>query len=419
MKTINNMKKILFLTSLLAMTLVSCKNSKLEIVQETGTLQVSIANLTDYITVETKADGAVDYTNLNDYDVVIEGPTKVNEKFSTFSGRVVELGSGSYTITVTSPDTEPAAFEQPIYQASESFEIRAGEVTALDLLCEPYNCMVTIELSENFVKELSTYEVTVSNGLGTLTWVKNSQKNDFAETKAGYFFARGLEIKVNGHRAIDGTSASAVYYVKNPQPAEHHVIRLDAKVTGEIGGITIDVLTDFNEVENNVNVDGMKESYVDRPDFDGTEGDEEEEEELESTIVWEGNELFEPMNITAESTIQMTINMPAGIKTFVVEVSDNFKGAVAEITNGGVDYIDLINDPVICENFADTPLLTGDEILNQTQIIFDLSTFVPLLCQAAPDLTVDFILKATDNNDKPLLFLGEVPVVTLITPAKQ
>ena len=128
--------------------------------------------------------------------------------------------------------------------------------------------------------------------------------------------------------------------------------------------------------------------------------------------------MFEPMSITEESTIQMTITMPAGIKTFVVEVSENFKGAVAAITDGGVDYIDLINDPLICENFADTPLLTGDEILNQTQIIFDLSTFVPLLCQAAPDMTVDFILKATDNNDKPLLFMDDIPVVTLITPAK-
>ena len=417
MKTIDNMKKILILTTLLAM-LVSCKNSKLEIVQETGTLQVSMTSITDFITVETKADGTVDYADLNNYDVVIEGPTQVKEKFSTFSGRVVELGSGSYTITVTSPDTEPAAFEQPVYQASESFEIRAGEVTALDLLCEPYNCKVTIELSENFVKELSTYEVTVSNGLGSLTWVKDADRNDFAEMKAGYFFARGLEVKVNGHRAIDGTSASAVYYVKNPQPAEHHVIKLDAKVTGTIGGITIDVLTDFNEVENDVNVDGMDESYVDRPDFDGTEGDDEEEVEEESTILWGGNELFEPMSITEESTIQMTITMPAGIKTFVVEVSENFKGAVAAITDGGVDYIDLINDPVICESFADTPLLTGDEILNQTQIIFDLSTFVPLLCQAAPDMTVDFILKATDNNDKPLLFMDDIPVVTLITPAK-
>ena len=141
MKTIDNMKKILILTTLLAM-LVSCKNSKLEIVQETGTLQVSMTSITDFITVETKADGTVDYADLNNYDVVIEGPTQVKEKFSTFSGRVVELGSGSYTITVTSPDTEPAAFEQPIYQASESFEIRAGEVTALDLLCEPYNCKV-------------------------------------------------------------------------------------------------------------------------------------------------------------------------------------------------------------------------------------------------------------------------------------
>ena len=410
------MKKILLLTMAAAICLVSCRNTSLDTVEETGTLSLKIAELTDYITVETKSETSIDYTDVNNYDVVIDGPTKLSKKFSEFAGRVVELGSGSYTITVISPATEPAAFEQPIYQAVENFEIRAGEVTPLELVCSPANCKVTISLSDNFVKELSTYEVTVGNGLGELVWTKNANKNDFASEKAGYFLARALEVKVMGHRSIDDTEATAVYYVKNPMPGEHHIISLDAKVTGQIGGITIDVQTQFNEVNNDVNVGGLDESYVDRPDFDGSEDDDEEIEGNMNTIVWTGNELFAPQHITAESTIQMIITMPAGIKTFVVEVSDNFKDAISEITDGAVEYIDLINDPVICENFADTPLLTGDEIYNQKEILFDLSTFVPLLCQAAPGYTVDFILQATDMNDKPLLFMDDVPVVTLITP---
>lgn len=411
------MKKILFLTSLLAMCLVSCRNTDLEEVAETGTLKVNLTSLTDYITVETKSDeGGVDYTDFNNYDVVIDGPTKVTEKFSTFSGRVVELGSGSYTITVTSPGTEAAAFEQPIYQDHEAFEIKAGEVTALDLVCEPYNCKVTIELSENFKKELATYEVTINNGLGELVWTKDETKDDFATVKAGYFLTRGLEVKVKGHRAIDDTEATAVYYVKNPQPAEHHIIKLDAKVTGQIGGITIDVSTDFNPVENEIEVDGMDETYVDRPDFDGSEDEEEEEQQNPNTIVWEGNELFVPQEINSDSQIQMTISMPAGIQTFVIEVSDNFKGAISEITENKVDYIDLINDAEICANFADTPLLTGDEIYHQPLIVFDLTTFVPLLCQAAKGMTVDFILKAEDVNGLPLYIFDDYPVVTLIIP---
>ena len=157
------------------MCFIACnRNAELETDPKTGTLALSLSELADYVIVETKT--AVDYTDFNNYDVVVDGPTKINEKFGTFSGRVVELGSGSYSITVTSPNTEPAALDQPIYKASETFEIRAGEVTALDLLCVPDNCKVTIELSENFKKELSTYEVAVSNGLGTLVWEKNSTK---------------------------------------------------------------------------------------------------------------------------------------------------------------------------------------------------------------------------------------------------
>ena len=411
------MKKILFQTLAAAACLVACNRNVTVETIETGSLYLALSEETEFITVETKA--GTDYTDFNNYDVVIDGPTKVTEKFSEFAGRVVELGSGNYAITVTSPDTEPAAFEQPIYKAYETFEIRAGEVTSLDLLCVPDNCKVTIELSENFMKELATYEVSINNGLGELVWVKDETRNDFAENKAGYFLTRGLEVKVQGHRAIDDTQATAVYYVKNPQPGEHHVIKLDAKVTGTIGGINIEVVPDFNEIKDDIFVDGLEDIYVDRPDFDGTEGEGgEDEEENNNSIVWEGNELFEPQIISPDSQIQMTITMPAGIETFIVEVSDNFKEAVSVITEGGVDYIDLINDPKIIAEFGGdkSALLTGDEIYHQTEIFFDLSSFVPILSSTAKGMTVDFILNATDVNGQQLLFMGDKPTVTMIIP---
>ena len=411
------MKKILFSAMMIALSLAACNRIDVntETPAGTGSLSFTVTDLTDYVTIETKS--GIDYTDYTNYDVVIEGPTPVSGKYGEmFLGNVVELGSGSYTITVTSPATEPAAFDQPIYRAYEEFEIKAGEVTYLKLICTPYNCKVTIELSDNFKKELASYEVVVTNGLGELVWTKNAEKDDFAAGKAGYFLARGLEVKVKGFRSIDNTEATAVYFVKNPQPAEHHIIRLDAKVTGEIGGITIDVVTTFKEEHDDIYVDGMDESYVDRPDFDGSEGDDEEEEKPANSIVWEGNETFEELVIDMDTKIMMTIKMPAGIEKFVIQVSDNFKGAIAEITDGGKDYIDLINDPEICKNFADSPLLTGEEIYHQTEIIFDLSTFVPLLCQAAPGMTVQFILEAEDVNGEPLLIFGDSPVVTLTIP---
>lgn len=409
-----NMKKVFLLIVMSLSVFTSCRN---RVVPNVGTLDLRISGLDEYMVVETKS--AVDYTDVNNYDVVIDGPTKYEAKFSKMTGEVVELGSGSYTITVTSPSTEPVAFEQPIYQAYEEFVIKAGEVTPLDLVCTPLNCKVTIELSENFKKELASYEVVVSNGLGELTWTKNSEKDDFGEGKAGYFLPRGLEIKVKGYRSIDNTEATAVHFVADPQPAEHHIIKLDAKVTGQIGGITIDVNTDFNDREQNVDVPGMDEEYVDRPDFgDGDEGEDGEDETPQNTIEWPANPTFGKIVLNADTEIKMNIKMPAGIATFIVEVSDNFKELVSVITTDNVSYLDLIKDERIKASFADSPLPTGDELLNQTEVAFDLTSFVSMLMGAMSDGgIVTFVLKATDNNGDPLLFMEEYPTVIMEIPA--
>lgn len=408
------MKKVLLLTVLSLVALSSCRS---RIHSEMGTLDLRIAEVEEFIMVETKS--GVDYTDFSNYDVVIDGPTKYEAKYSEFSGKVVELGSGNYTITVTSPYTEPAAFEQPIYQAHEKFVIKAGEVTPLNLVCTPLNCKVTIELTENFVKELSSYEVVISNGLGELVWTKDGERNDFSETKAGYFLPRGLEIKVKGHRSIDDTEANAVHFVKNPQPAEHHIVKLDAKVTGQIGGVTINVSTEFTNVNQDISVPGMDEVYVDRPDFEGDEGDEEEGESTAPSIVWAENSYFDPITISPSDQISMVINAPEGIKSFVVQVSENFKTAISMVA-GGKDYIDLINDSAI---WGPLGLPVGDQVSGQTSITFELTPFVPTLCGAAGGQTVSFTLYCTDSKDQELLLdLGDgatpaPPTVTLNVPA--
>lgn len=464
------MKRMFFLAALSAMCLASCKQVIIDTPDTTGTLSLNVVNETDYITVVTKSgsdteNGPIDYENTADYDVVVDGPTKLNMKYSEFAGNVIKLGSGTYTITVTSPRTLPAAFEQPIYQAKDEFVINAGEVTPLDLVCTPANCKVTIRLSPNFVKELATYEVTVNNGLAEpLVWTKNGQTNDFAagsvdedgyliSTKAGYFLPRGLEIQVKGHRSIDDKVATAIYYIEDPQPAEHHIIKLDADVTGQIGGISIKVVDTFNPVNQEINIPGLDESYVDRPDDFGN-GDSGEEVSTSPSIVWQTNPFFEPLEISTSSKVEMTIKAPLGFETFMVTVSDNFKGAIGVITkatkicqkdeNGdiifnestdadgqvvrtpaplegegagtlaGVDYIDLINHPEAWYSFN---LPVGTQVKGNTEIVFDLSPFIPTLCQTADGMTVTFNLLATDvNGESVLTTSGEIPVVTLIVP---
>ena len=407
------MKKILFSTLLIVSCLVAC-NKQIDVDQtksDKGSLSFVVEDITDYVTVETKS--GIDYTDYNNYDVVIEGPTKVSGKYGEmFVGQVVELGSGHYKITVTSPATEPAAFDQPIYRAYEEFDIKAGEVTDLKLTCTPYNCKVTIELSDNFKKELASYEVVVTNGLGELVWTKDATKDDFAAGKAGYFLARGLQVDVKGFRSIDNTVATATYYVKNPQPAEHHIIKLDAKVTGSVGGITIDIVTTFTEVEDDIYVNGMDESYVDRPDFGDGDGGDEEEADMSPSIVWTENPYFDPISIKKGDQISMTVKAPRGLKTFRVEVSDNFTAAVSMIAQK--DYIDLVNDVAIWEPFG---LPVGDAVVGQQELVFELTPFIDTLCGAAAGLTVQFILIASDAEDEEILVEVDYPTVTINVPA--
>ena len=411
------MKKIFILTILSVLSLASCKQSVIETPEadpaQMGTLALTVSNVTDYVTIVTKADAAVDYTDIDNYDVIIDGPTKLQMKYSELAGKVIELGSGNYSITVVSPSTLPAAFEQPIYRAYQTFVINAGEVTPLDLVCKPYNCKVTIELTENFKKELATYEVVVNNGLGSLTWTKNESKDDFGVGLAGYFTPRGLEVKVKGHRSIDNKEATAVHYVQNPQAGEHHIIKLDAKVTGQIGGISIQVLTEFNEVNNDVEIGGLDEEYVDRPHFDGSEDEGGEEVSTAPSILWAANPFFDPYTISPTSEVSMVINAPLGFETFVVEVSDNFKPAIKVFTQSNVDYIDLINHGSI---WSTVGLPVGDAIKGQTSITFELTPFISTLCNAAAGMTVDFILKAGDPQGDFALVDDDYPVVTMIVP---
>ena len=150
---------------------------------------------------------------------------------------ILELGAGEYTITASSPTIKDAAFDLPIYGASQNFKIRTGEVTPISLVCTLQNMKVSFVPSENFKKELSNYTVTVTNaaswtatdvGEKTLVWTKA----DVEAGKAGYFSVAPLSVKIDGYRAIDGSEAHAAMNITNVAAKDHHIIKLDAKVTG-------------------------------------------------------------------------------------------------------------------------------------------------------------------------------------------
>ncbi len=408
------MKKI-FYTILAAAAMFAGCNREIIIHDGTGSLSLDLSCKTDYKDVPTKAS-LTDEEIINGLVIDItrpyDGKVLNYPAFSEIKGKVVELGSGSYVLRASSPVKKDAAFDQPIFDGSKEFDIRTGEVTSVNLTCTISNAMVSVILTDNFVRELSDYTVTVSNGKGNLSWTKTGGDiNDFEPAaegsstvykgkRSGYFTLAPLTVTVDGHRSIDGTSAATTYSINTVNAADHHIIRLDAEVIGS-AGINITISNEVKPIDQIVVVPGFEEKPVegDKPSEgegggeDSGNGDTEPEipvgPSTAPTLVWESNPDFEDVQLplNAESAdVELVLNAPEGIREFLIYVKSGvLTETIAALTEAGTDGIvdgvatmDMINDDVLYENLG-TQLPMKDQVLNQPKVELSLSTLVPYI----------------------------------------
>lgn len=396
------MKKILFSVMIAAVALTACRK-EVEVVTD-GELSFSVASLADDFEIVTKAND-----NIDEFNVTIFRPKdrwQMDFVYGEKKGEMIKLGSGDYEITVKSPVLKDADWDLPIFSGTQEFKIVAGQVTPVTVNCELSNVKVTFVLSENFKKELSTYNVTVSNGKGELTWIKEGTTDDFAAEKAGYFTAAPLDITVTGHRAIDDTDATTFMTITGVEPKDHHIINLDAKVTGHIGdgegnGIKIEISTEVTEKKDDVYVDGLEEIPVQGGE---EEGDDEENPDQPGVstapvLLWDANPEFAPteleMDLNAKVDVELVIKAPEKIKEFLIYVKSpvlsqtisSMVSAENAMNADGITTMDMINDDVLYGNLGKpdeetgepSAIPMGDRIIDQTEVPFSLSSLVPMI----------------------------------------
>lgn len=396
------MKKILFSVMIAAVALTACRK-EVEVVTD-GELSFSVASLADDFEIVTKAND-----NIDEFNVTIFRPKdrwQMDFVYGDKKGEMIKLGSGDYEITVKSPVLKDADWDLPIFSGTQEFKIVAGQVTPVTVNCELSNVKVTFVLSENFKQELSTYNVTVSNGKGELTWIKEGTTDDFAAEKAGYFTAAPLDITVTGHRAIDDTDATTFMTITGVEPKDHHIINLDAKVTGHIGdgegnGIKIEISTEVTEKKDDVYVDGLEEIPVQGGE---EEGDDEENPDQPGVstapvLLWDANPEFAPteleMDLNAKVDVELVIKAPEKIKEFLIYVKSpvlsqtisSMVSAENAMNADGITTMDMINDDVLYGNLGKpdeetgepSAIPMGDRIIDQTEVPFSLSSLVPMI----------------------------------------
>lgn len=436
------MKKIFYSIIAAAAIFTGC-NREIILQKGTGSLAIDLSCKSDMNEVQSKA---TDEDIINDLAIDITRPYdgwKVNyTPFSTIRGKMVELGSGDYILAASSQNKADAAFDQPIYSGTKDFKILTGQVTTVDVICSISNAKVSVNLSDNFVNELSDYTVTVSNGKGNLSWNKNANVNDFKPivvdgktaftgSKAAYFTVAPLTVTVNGHRAIDNTDASTTYYIETVNPADHHILNLDAKVTGE-AGISITVSHDVNPVDQTIVVPGFEETPV--PGDDPSEGGDDNtgddntgddntgddntggEEQPVATITWDANPTYADMLINADMNADMVITVPGKIAEFEVTVdSPQLTAAIEGLTSDGSSKMNLITDEDLILFLSDAApaLPTGENLAGKTQVDFFLTEFINMISMYTPasgdqhKFTLDIVDEAGKTFSKTLTFVTE------------
>lgn len=412
------MKKIIY-TALMAAAMVfaGCEEKPVETLPTGLQLRVSADGASvDKIV---KSESSIE---VNDFVINIEKKDGKMSKTCAYAElpALLELSPGEYSVIVSSPSEEALGWESPVYSGTKDFEIVEGKVTAIDLICTLQNMKNSVYCSQHLIDELTTYEVKVANEDGFLVWSadevgvytenENGEKTIIREpAKYAYFTVAPLTINVDGYRQVDNSTATLSYEIKNVAARDHHILYVDAYVTGH-SEMRLSIDSSVNDNAVNVIMPGIDpdDSNVDDDIEVGWGQPEEEEDQPEielpaaPSLVWEANPDFEKLDIVEGMSVELAVYAPAKIKGFIVRVSDNFLPAIQMLV-AGIECLDLINHQPTIEALG-TMLPVGDQLYGQTEVQFSLSKLVPLIATVGnPGEDYIFTLEVTDELDRTLV----------------
>lgn len=395
------MKRIFITIMAAAAVLASCDTKEVETRKGEGTFMLqSLTADTDLkdVQVGTKAlPGELNENQLiANMELTIKNTQDANLK-QTFNyldivNKPVQLATGSYTVSAVSAGGKDAAWDQPLLSGSTNFEVKPNTVSPVKVFCGLTNAVVSIKCSDTFTTEVSDYNIKVSDAKGNfLTWTKENIGND------GYFTANELNVTIEGKRSLDGNSTATVTgTIKNIQAKDHIILNIDAKVTGQVQNITLKVDGTVNQQDVTITVDDFEEIEIPDPSQpDPTPTPDPEEPEVDPnapSLVWESNPTFEEREIQDKMDVEIVIKAPKAIKGFKVKVESP---ALFGILVGNVGLpenidrenkiltLDLIGDEKVVKEFTMFP--TGDKVKGKTEVLFSLSTLVPMIKNFSPE----------------------------------
>ncbi len=311
---------------------------------------------------------------------------------------IIVLPVGDYKIKVFSHEkVEAAAFNTPYYYAEKEFTIEENKVTndLKTIVCELQNIKVTVSYTDDLKSFMGeNCQVTVMIGEGKLIFGKN-------EEQAGYFRAdnESNQLIATFSGSVEGREEVIPNQVfNNVKAGEWRNITYDIKRVepgNETGGIILSATIEskYDVIERYESITIEEDIIVDPDPITPNPPSSPDAPQITSETV----QLGTPVIITdgLQVRVDITSSDANGLTGLTVDI-DSPTLTSEELEGMGLSaHLDLVNPGQLKEAIESLGFPTGNNVLNQSKVTFDISDFMPLLGILGPG-THNFKITATD-----------------------
>lgn len=407
--------------------------------ENAGTLELDLASIYNGVTLSRAnetVDGGTTTGSFNEEDVNVDNYTlivtntetqeeaargKVSELKNENGKVLLPLGEGSYAVTAYNYEGENVTVsERPYFKGEQTFSVKKGIATNVDLTCKLACVEVSIGLTSSFEEAFKDdYSVVVDNGDGaSQVFDKNSIGKKYYYQTPDHQSCLNASIKAT---SVEGNFVELKATIQKPADAEGGESDLEGGDSFEIKlteegstessvsiGITVDLT--FTEVGETIEIPVGNIIY-DGPENPGEGGGEDPE----ASITFEGLPATYTCtngDDTIEGLQDVRILAPNGIKHLNVTISGEIASMLSLV--GLPETFDICNmDDDLKEKIIGLDLVTEDEYIQLhagtcTDFTFKLGGLLVLIPQVVTSGSSTFNLAVSDGvNTKD----GDITVI--------
>lgn len=396
--------------------------------ENAGTLELDLASIYNGVTLSRAnetVDGGTTTGSFNEEDVNVDNYTlivtntetqeeaargKVSELKNENGKVVLPLGEGSYAVTAYNYEGENVTVsERPYFKGEQTFSVKKGIATNVDLTCKLACVEVSIGLTSSFEEAFKDdYSVVVDNGDGaSQVFDKNSIGKKYYYQTPDHQSSLNASIKAT---SVEGNFVELKATIQKPADAEGGESDLEGGDSFEIKlteegstessvsiGITVDLT--FTEVGETIKIP-VDNIIYEGPDTPGEGGGEEPE----ASITFEGLPATYTCthgNDTIAGLQDVHILAPNGIKHLNVTISGEIAAMLGMV--GLPETFDICNmDDNLKEKIIGLGLVTEEEYIQLhagtcTDFTFKLGGLLVLIPQVVTSGSSTFNLAVSDG----------------------